>query len=46
MMNFIAYADGTNDLIDISKIINKPFDEVLLIANKLSEAGLIEKVNL
>ena len=33
MMDFIAYADGTNDLIDISNIIGKPVQEILPIAS-------------
>lgn len=40
MTNFIAYADGNNDLIDISNIINVPVENIMphlekLIANKL-----------
>ena len=43
MMNLIAYADGTNDLIDISNIIGKPVREILPIAERLVEAGLLEE---
>ncbi len=43
MMDFIAYADGTNDLLQISSIIQKPFWEILPIAQKLLEAGLVEE---
>lgn len=42
MMNFIAYADGKNDLIDISNIIDTPIDELIPIIRKLSEAKLLE----
>jgi len=44
MMDFIAYADGTNDLIDISNIIRKPVREIVQIAEKLLEAGLLEEI--
>ena len=44
MMNFIAYADGTNDLIDISDIIHVPVKELALIAEKLLENRLIRDV--
>jgi aminopeptidase-like protein len=45
MMNFIVYADGTNDLIDISNIIHAPAQRLynivgdLLAANLLMEKG-------
>ena len=41
MMNFIAYADGQNDLIDISNIIGVPLWELYPIVDKLTEAGLL-----
>jgi aminopeptidase-like protein len=41
MTNFIAYADGSNDLIDISNIIGVPLDELYPIVKKLLDAGLI-----
>jgi aminopeptidase-like protein len=44
MMDFIAYADGTNDLIEISNIIHKPIREIVPIADKLLEAGLLVNV--
>ena len=43
MMDLIAYADGNNDLIDISNIIKKPVNELLPIAKKLLDAGLFEE---
>lgn len=44
MMDFIAYADGTNDLMEISNIIHKPVREIVPIAEKLLEAGLLEEI--
>lgn len=41
MLNFIAYADGTNDLIDISNIIRVPVWELYAVVNKLLAADLI-----
>lgn len=41
MMNFIAYADGSNDLIDISNTIGVPVWELYPIVDKLLEAGLL-----
>lgn len=41
MMNFIAYADGTNDLIDISNIIKVPVSDLLDIVRNLADSGLI-----
>lgn len=43
MTDFIAYADGQNDLIDISDIINVPVKELLPIIKKLEECKLIER---
>lgn len=45
MMNFIAYADGSNDLIDISELINAPVSELYPIVEKLKKAGLIDEVS-
>lgn len=42
MMNFLAYADGTHDLIEISNIINAPTSELIKIAKKLEKADLIK----
>lgn len=41
MQNFIAYADGKNDLIGISNIINVPVDELIPIKDKLLEHRLL-----
>jgi aminopeptidase-like protein len=45
MMDFIAYADGKKDLIAISDIIGAPVSELMLIAQKLNEAGLVKIIN-
>jgi len=42
MMDFIAYADGTNDIVDISDIIGVPVRELVKVAGKLWENGLVE----
>ena len=44
MMNFIAYADGSNDLVDISNRIHTPVKQLIPIAEQLSENHLIECV--
>jgi aminopeptidase-like protein len=43
-MNFIAYADGTNDLIAISDMIDVPVEELVEIADKLKATELLEVV--
>lgn len=42
MIDFIAYADGSNDLIDISNIIGVPVNELFPVVEKLLEHDLIE----
>ena len=44
MMDFIAYADGTNDIVDISDIIGAPVMDLVKVAEKLWENGLVEVV--
>jgi len=44
MTNFIAYADGTNDLIDISNIIGVPLEDIYPVVDDLCSAGLISVV--
>lgn len=44
MMNFIAYADGNNDLIDIANIIDVQAEELFEIVEKMKKANLIEVV--
>ncbi|AXH98459.1 DUF4910 domain-containing protein [Sporosarcina sp. PTS2304] len=41
MMNFIAYADGSNDLVDISNIIDAPAKRLIPIVEKLIENNLL-----
>ncbi len=43
LCDFIAYADGKNDLIQISDIINQPIQILIPIAHKLIDNGLIIK---
>lgn len=45
MMNFIAYADGRNDLIDISDRIGVKVKDLIPVAGQLRENGLIAPVN-
>ncbi len=45
MVDFIAYADGKRDLIDISNIIQVPVDRLIPVIIKLTEADLLEIVN-
>lgn len=45
MMNFIAYADGSRDLIEISNNINVPVWELYPIIEKLKNANLLIKIN-
>ena len=45
LVNFIAYADGTNDLIDISSIIGVPIKDCIPIAKKLLTQGLLEVIS-
>ena len=44
MTNFIAYADGTNDLFDISNIIHVPVDRLIEIADLLRAGGILERM--
>jgi aminopeptidase-like protein len=44
MMNFLVYADGRNDLIAISDIIKVPAEELANIAEKLIDAGVVERL--
>lgn len=40
-----AYADGTNDIFELSELIEQPIDVVVSVTNKLKEAGLLEIVD-
>ena len=44
MMDLIAYADGTNDIIDISNIIHAPIDQLIDAVIKLRENNLIKEL--
>lgn len=44
MTDFIAYADGNNDLVDISNIIQVPIDKLIPIIEKLTECELLERL--
>ena len=44
MMNFMAYADGNNDLIDISNWIGTPIKELVCIVEKLEKNELISVI--
>ncbi len=45
MTDFIAYADGKNDLIDISNLIGVSVKNLLPIVKRLQEVGLVEVCN-
>lgn len=44
MTNFIAYADGKNDLLDISDIIETPIEDIIPVIDKLINNNLIERM--
>jgi aminopeptidase-like protein len=44
MLNFLSYADGKNDLIDISNIINVPVSELLELVILFKENNIVESV--
>ncbi|MEO1927133.1 MAG: winged helix-turn-helix domain-containing protein [Nautiliaceae bacterium] len=43
--NFLAYADGKNDLIDIANIIGISADKLIDIAKLFEQYNLIERKN-
>lgn len=43
MTDFLAYADGRNDLIDISDRIGVKVKDIIPIVNELMGHGLLEK---
>ena len=45
MVDFIAYADGRKDLIEVSNIIGVPIRHLIPVIMKLTEADLLECVN-
>ena len=44
MTNFITYADGTNDFVDISKIIGVPVNELIPVVKTLEKHQLLKIV--
>ena len=44
LMDFLAYADGSNTLIEISNIIGKSVEDLIPIAKKLTRVGLVEMI--
>ena len=44
LTDFIAYADGTNDLIDISNMIGVPTKDIIPIVRQLLKTDLLEKL--
>ena len=41
MMNVLAYADGTNDLIDIAELVGESVFDVISIIDQLLDADLV-----
>ena len=46
ILDLIAYSNGKNDLIDISKYINKDFLYLSRVAQKLEKLKIIKSINL
>lgn len=44
MKDVCAYADGSNDLIDLAKWTNKPIKYIIPVVEKLKEKGLLQDV--
>lgn len=44
LKDIVAYADGRNDLIELSNLIKKPIPMMIPVLKKLEEAGLLERV--
>ncbi len=45
MQNFLAYADGKMDLIELCNRINEPIEELVKLIDKLLEEGLVEIID-
>lgn len=46
MLNLLAYADGENDLIEISRIIQVPYSRLYALVGKLLDVGLLKEMKL
>ncbi|MCR4658356.1 MAG: DUF4910 domain-containing protein [Lachnospiraceae bacterium] len=46
LKDVVAYADGRNDLIDLSNIIEQPVHIITSVVDKLITAGLLEKISI
>ncbi len=44
ILNLVAYADGTRDLVDLCEITNVPFAKALTLLRALYREGLVERV--
>lgn len=44
MKDVLAYADGTNDLFELSELIEQPLEVVINVINKLKMAGLVKEI--
>ena len=44
LKDVLAYADGTNDIIELSNLIEQPVERVIKVCNQLYEAGLLKKL--
>ena len=44
LKDLIAYSDGTNDLIDLSKYTHQPMERLIPLIQKLLSCGLLEEV--
>lgn len=45
MMNLLAYADGTRSLLEIAELINQPMWDLMPIADRLRQEGLIQRLS-
>ena len=44
LKDVLAYADGKNDIIELSNIIEQPTERVIKVCKQLYEAGLLKKI--
>ncbi|MEZ9761352.1 DUF4910 domain-containing protein [Vibrio splendidus] len=43
MMNILAYADGSNDVIDLSDLFGVDFSDIIKVLDRLSKSDLLER---